>query len=86
MKNIIMPITTVSTLLFLSLTSGAGLAEGNVCKGMEHSACSKSTTCRWIKPYKRTDGLKVTGYCRKLPERKTQASQEQGKGSASKKS
>ena len=84
MKKIIMPITTLSTVLFLSLTSGASLAEGNACKGMAHSACSKSTTCRWVKPYKRTDGLKVAGYCRKLPVRKSQASQT--KGSSRKKS
>ena len=84
MKKIIMPISTLSTVLFLSLTSGASLAEGNICKGMEQSSCSKSTSCRWVKPYKRTDGLKVSGYCRKLPMQKSQSAK--GKQASSKKS
>ncbi|WP_457676069.1 hypothetical protein [Thiolapillus sp.] len=77
-----MPISTLSAVLFLSLTSGSGLAEGNICKGMEQKACSQSSACRWVKPYKRTDGIKVAGYCRKLPG-KSQAAQ--GKPPASRK-
>ncbi len=77
MKKMIMPISTLSAMLFLSLTSGSGLAEeGNICKGMEQEACSQSTACRWIKPYKRSDGIKVAGYCRKLPGQKGQASRD----------
>ena len=75
MKKMIMPISTLSAALFLSLTSGTGLAEeGNICKGMEQKACSQSPACRWVKPYKRSDGIKVGGYCRKLPGQKSQAS------------
>lgn len=77
MKKTIMPVSTLSAMLFLSLTSGAGLAEqGNICKGMEQKACTQSTVCRWVKPYKRSDGIKVAGYCRKLPGQKSQASRD----------
>lgn len=37
------------------------------CKGLEHAACADTSQCRWIVPYKRSDGREVRGYCRTLP-------------------
>ena len=75
-------ISVLSVALVLSLVSGLSSAEGT-CKGMEKSACTTDSGCRWIKGYERSDGRSVAGYCRKLPGKKVQAgaeSQKKAKG------
>ncbi|WP_456408393.1 hypothetical protein [Thiolapillus sp.] len=85
MKKANMMISTLSAAILLSITSGYSSAEG-MCKGMEKSSCATSTSCRWVKGYKRTDGRSIAGYCRKLPGKKAQsAPKSKRKSGASKK-
>jgi len=72
MKKANMMISTLSAAILLSITSGYSSAEG-ICKGMEKSSCATSTSCRWVKGYKRSDGRSIAGYCRKLPGKKVQS-------------
>ncbi|WP_419606551.1 hypothetical protein, partial [Thiolapillus sp.] len=77
MKKANMMISTLSTAILLSITSGYSSAEG-ICKGMEKSSCATSTSCRWVKGYERSDGRSISGYCRKLPGKKPQSTADNG--------
>lgn len=46
------------------LGCGASQALASECKGLEQSLCEARPDCRWIAPYERKDGIKVSGYCR----------------------
>ena len=51
----------------LAAVLGCGSSEALLaaeCKGLEQSLCEARTDCRWIAPYERKDGIKVSGYCR----------------------
>jgi len=62
-----MAISFVSAVsMILALTSGNASAEGS-CRALDHDACVAASSCRWIKGYQRSDGRKVSAYCRKVP-------------------
>lgn len=49
-----------------------GLASTNTvlaaaCKGMEKAKCETTDGCYWVDPYKRKDGVEVSGHCRGKP-------------------
>ena len=48
---------------------------GNVlaveCKGKSSSACDASNSCSWVKGYTRSDGAKVSSFCRAKPGKST---------------
>lgn len=70
MKERTMAISLISAAtLMLALTSGNAVAEGG-CRALDQDACTASNECRWIKGYQRSDGRKVSAYCRKLPSSK----------------
>lgn len=56
----------LTTLLALGLFSTPAQAVSQ-CKGMPSAACGKAGNCTWVNSYKRKDGKKVNGYCRKKP-------------------
>jgi hypothetical protein len=60
---------TASTWIAVALFFGAqGLAEAkSACSPLDQPTCSTDQSCRWIAPYKRTDGKEVKGYCRSAP-------------------
>ena len=55
-----------ATTLLLALTSGNAVATGN-CRALDQDSCLASSGCRWVKAYQRSDGRKVSAYCRRLP-------------------
>ena len=67
-----MGILSVLAVLTLALNSGAQAASSE-CKGMEQNSCIQAKTCRWVNSYQRSNGKKVSGYCRKLPRARKQA-------------
>ena len=70
MKERIMAISFVSAVsMILALTSGNASAEGS-CRALDHDACVAASSCRWIKGYQRSDGRKVSAYCRKVPSKR----------------
>jgi hypothetical protein len=42
----------------------APVTAASVCKGLESSACSKSSSCAWVEGYQRKDGRSVKSFCR----------------------
>lgn len=60
MKGIIKGLIAVVIGFGLTLTS----ANAADCKGMSASACSSSSSCNWVKGYKRKDGATVAAHCR----------------------
>ncbi len=64
--NIRMMSVCIAVTVF-SATGGVAVAAEAGCKGLVEDNCSKESSCRWVNPYKRTDGREVTGYCRTLP-------------------
>jgi hypothetical protein len=56
-----------------SLLLGAnGAVMAVECKGMEKSACERNEAqCSWVDGYTRSDGVKVSGHCRKKPGKKS---------------
>ncbi len=67
MKERTMSLSIISAAtLVLALTSGNAVATGN-CRALDQKSCMASSECRWIKGYQRSDGRKVSPYCRKLP-------------------
>ena len=61
-------LAAVATLFAL----GTGNVAASGCRALDHQACTQSTSCRWIKGYQRSDGKKVSAYCRKLPSSKVE--------------
>jgi hypothetical protein len=53
--------------LALILPFGATSLQAAACKGLEMESCQKNDSCSWVKPYERSDGVKVAGYCRSKP-------------------
>ena len=45
------------------------------CKGRSQSACDSSSSCSWVKGYKRSDGAKVSSFCRAKSGKGTSSSQ-----------
>ena len=72
MKKANMMISTLAAAVILSFTSSYSSADG-ICKGMEKSSCTASSSCRWVKGYERADGKAIAGYCRKLPVKNVQS-------------
>ena len=66
-----MGIWSVLAVLTLALNSGVQAASSE-CKGMEQNSCIQAKACRWVNSYQRSNGKKVSGYCRKLPRAKKQ--------------
>lgn len=57
------------------VTTVFALGTGNMntaglCSSLDRNSCVKSTSCRWIREYERSDGRKVAAYCRTLPDTK----------------
>ena len=47
----------------------------SACKGLEQTACTNQTSsCTWVGSYTRSDGTKVSGYCRSKGNRSTNTS------------
>lgn len=42
----------------------APVTAANVCKGLDTSACNKSSSCGWVEGYQRKDGRSVKSFCR----------------------
>ncbi|WPL19856.1 hypothetical protein Thiowin_05003 [Thiorhodovibrio winogradskyi] len=67
--------------LFLTVVIGFGTT-GNVlaatCKGMEKPVCESTDGCYWVDPYKRKDGVEVSGHCRGKPGGKKGSSDDEG--------
>lgn len=65
-------VTAVAAALLLGANTVAMAVE---CKGMEKQACEKNEAqCTWVDPYTRSDGVKVSGHCRKKPSKKSSGS------------
>lgn len=66
MKVVRSGVVALFTILSLSLA-----LTGNVmaveCKGKSSSACNSSNSCSWVKGYTRSDGAKVSSFCRAKP-------------------
>ncbi|WP_296899110.1 hypothetical protein [Thiohalocapsa sp.] len=62
-------VTTLAAALLLGVHGAASAAD---CKGMEKQACEKNEAqCSWVDGYTRSDGVKVSGHCRKKPSKKS---------------
>ncbi len=58
-------INTVSMMIAVVFALGFSLqAQAANCKGKSQSSCAASASCTWVKGYKRSDGVKVSGHCR----------------------
>ncbi|EIC22113.1 hypothetical protein [Thiorhodovibrio frisius] len=60
----------IVTTVFLTAALGfaaTGNALAATCKGMEKPACESTAGCYWVDPYKRKDGVSVSGHCRGKP-------------------
>lgn len=66
-------ILPASTAIVFSLFINTGFAADSSCKGLAEKSCSNESSCRWVDPYKRTDGREVKGYCRALPAKSADA-------------
>jgi hypothetical protein len=62
-------VAVVAASLLLGVNGVVSAAE---CKGMEKSACERNEAqCSWVDGYTRSDGVKVSGHCRKKPGKKS---------------
>lgn len=66
-RSIAMVVSVTFSLMF------AGNAFAVECKGKSSSACNASNSCSWVKGYKRSDGAKVSSFCRAKPGKSTAA-------------
>ena len=67
----------MSISILTAVTTVFALGAGNVsatglCRALDEKACGQAASCRWIRGYERSDGHKVSPYCRKLPGKKAQ--------------
>ncbi|MEA1052487.1 hypothetical protein U5801_22155 [Lamprobacter modestohalophilus] len=56
----------------------APAAFANTCTKLDKAACEQQATCTWVAPYKRMDGVKVSGFCRNKQKRTAEPSLDQG--------
>lgn len=42
------------------------------CLDLDKTACERQASCTWVDPYKRMDGVKVSGFCRNKQNRNTE--------------
>lgn len=40
---------------------------GSACKGLGVDSCQKNSSCTWVEPQARKDGVKASGYCKSKP-------------------
>lgn len=52
----------ISLMVFSLLFAGSAMAVE--CKGKSSSACKMNNSCSWVKGYTRSDGVKVSSFCR----------------------
>ncbi len=74
----------VSLLLAFGIFTAPAQAASQ-CKGISKTACATSTSCSWVKGYKRKDGAKVSGHCRtnkKAAKEKTKIKKKETKAKA----
>ena len=57
--------------LFITMMGMAfvGEAQAQACRDKENSACSQDSSCSWVSGYTRSDGAKVSAFCRAKPKR-----------------
>jgi hypothetical protein len=48
----------------IALVAMQGNAAAADCKGLEKAKCEGNSSCTWVDPYKRKDGVEVSGHCR----------------------
>ena len=53
----------------LILLTGADFAQAKSCKGMASAACEQEEACSWVNSFTRSDGVKVSAFCRAKPKR-----------------
>ncbi len=53
------------TLLFVMGIASSQAA--SACKGLAADSCQKNSSCTWVEPQARKDGVKASGYCKSKP-------------------
>jgi len=53
---------------FLGLVAILGISNSvsaeTLCRGLENKLCASDNSCKWVKPYTRSNGKEIQGYCR----------------------
>jgi len=68
--------TTLLTGLCVLAVSATAVNAASECKGLAQTECEAKTECRWIDGYTRKDGKEVSGYCRSLGKKSSEAKEE----------
>lgn len=63
--------------LSIALSGNAYANTAKSCKGMEQKICLADATCSWVNGYERSDGKKVSSFCRTKAKSKTASAKTQ---------